>query len=105
MEEAATAPRQSRIPLVVALLGLVVVLVATFLVSTELAQLTTSITTGAFPSTIAGVELGSFTLSQACVGLVIIPVIGSAAEHLNSIRSAVQGNTGSHHTVVGRWAP
>jgi Ca2+:H+ antiporter len=93
MEEPDVAPRKSRIPLIIALLGLVAVLVATFFVSTELAQLTTSITTGAFPITIAGVELGSITLSQAFVGLVIIPIIGSAAEHLNSIRSAVQGKT------------
>jgi len=93
MEEPDAAPRKSRIPLIVALLGLVAALVATFFVSTELAQLTTSITTGAFPISIAGIELGSITLSQAFVGLVIIPIIGSAAEHLNSIRSAVRGNT------------
>jgi Ca2+:H+ antiporter len=93
MEERAPATRRSRIPLIVALLGLVAVLVATFFVSTELAQLTTSITSGAFPISIAGIDLGSITLSQAFVGLVIIPVIGSAAEHLNSIRNAVRGNT------------
>jgi Ca2+:H+ antiporter len=94
MDEGATeAPRARRMPLIVALLGLVVALVATYFVSTELAQLTTSITSGAYPITIAGVELGSITLSQAFVGLIIIPVIGSAAEHLNSIRNAVHGNT------------
>jgi|GEM_PF-4185748 len=87
------APRARRMPLIIALLGLVVVLVATFFVSTELAQLTANITSGAYPITIAGMELGSITFSQAFVGLVIIPVIGSAAEHLNSIRSAVQGKT------------
>jgi Ca2+/H+ antiporter len=93
MEGTPSEPVRRRMPLIIALLGLVVVLVATFFVSTELAQLTANITSGAYPITIAGVELGSITFSQAFVGLVIIPVIGSAAEHLNSIRSAVQGKT------------
>jgi Ca2+:H+ antiporter len=42
---------------------------------------------------IAGVRLGSTTRSQAFVGLLIIPAIGSAADHLISLRSAVQGKT------------
>jgi Ca2+:H+ antiporter len=81
------------VALIAALLGLALALVGTYFVSTELLQLATTISSGAYPVTIAGMSLGTIKFSGAFIGLILIPVIGSAAEHLNSIHNAIQKKT------------
>jgi len=86
-------PPKRRLPLIVALPGLLVVLGLTYLVSIQLVQVTAQVVGGTYPITIAGMTLGTIQLSNAFIGLIVIPVIGSAAEHLNSIHNAMHGKT------------
>ena len=96
MEEE-NAPTNYRLPRFVAIagacLGLVILLIATYWVSTQLVGVTTQVAGGTYPITIAGMTITSIKLSNAFLGLILIPVIGSAAEHLNSISNAAHGNT------------
>src|SRR5262245_27991555 len=69
-------------------------LYVTFRVSTELVQLVTTVASGAYLVTIAGMTLPlQIKLSSTFIGLILIPIIGSAAEHLNSILDAVNKKT------------
>jgi Ca2+:H+ antiporter len=80
---------QSLLGGVLAFVALLVTLAVTVFASSELANVTQQITTG------TPMRFGSYTLpeaitfSQSFVGLVIIPLIGSVAEHFNTIAIAV----------------
>ncbi len=76
-----------------AILGLVAALVATVVVSEPLVQVTEALTKGNVHLTLGTLDLGVIHLSELFVGLVIIPIIGTAAEHLSALRSALNGRT------------
>ncbi|MBA3824484.1 MAG: calcium/proton exchanger [Ktedonobacterales bacterium] len=78
---------------IVAILGLVAALVATVTVSEPLVQVTESLTHGDAPIAFGAFQLGQLHLTKIFVGLVIIPLIGTAAEHLSALRSAISGRT------------
>lgn len=84
---------QPLIVTVLAVIGVIILAVVTGFVSNAWAQVATSISSGTYPITIAGESLGSIRLSPTFIGLILVPLIGSAAEHFNSIRSAMRGET------------
>lgn len=88
-----TRAHEAPIPPLVAILGLVASLVATVAVSEPLVQVVEALTRGTTHLMLGGLDLGSFQLSEVFVGLVIIPLIGTAAEHLSALRSALDGRT------------
>jgi len=81
------------IPVALAIPGLIGALIGTFYVSQTLITVTVTVTRGTEPLTIGGYSLGTLALSETFVGLVVIPLIGSVAEHLNAIRSSMKGDT------------
>jgi len=111
-EKSATAPRltalaarrarasEVRLNPLVAALGLAVVLVATVYLSETLVEITRTITQEGEPITIGSVSLGTLRLTGSFVGLIVIPLIGTAAEHLSALRSAMAGRTEITITVT-----
>lgn len=85
--------RETHLSPVVAIIGLVAALGGTVYLSEILVGVTETITKGVQHLTIGTLDLGSFKLSELFVGLVIIPLIGTAAEHISAIRSALDGRT------------
>lgn len=81
------------IPALLAIPGLIGALLGTFFVSQTLITVTQTVTHGDEPLTIGGFTLGTLKLSETFIGLVVIPLIGSVAEHLNAIRSSMKGDT------------
>ncbi len=75
-----------------AVIGLVLVIAATVYLSEFLVELIKTITEGGEPIDVFGLKL-RIQLSEVFIGLVVIPLIGTAAEHLSAIRSAVAGRT------------
>jgi Ca2+:H+ antiporter len=84
----------------VAAIGLAAVLVATVYLSETLVEITRTITQDGEPITLGSVSLGTLRLTGSFVGLVVIPLIGTAAEHLSALRSAVAGRTEITITVT-----
>src|SRR5262245_35490843 len=83
--------RAQRIPRPIALLGLVAAAAGIMYASNLLVSVTQDLTTGTRPFAIGSLNLATIHLSQTFVGLVVIPIIGSFAENINSIRAAVRG--------------
>lgn len=77
----------------VAIIGLALALAATVFLSEHLVQVTEAVTKGKAHFVIGPLDLGSAPFSETFVGLIIIPLIGTAAEHLSAIRSAIDGRT------------
>lgn len=80
---------------IVAIIGLAISLVATVFLSENLVHVTELITKpeGATPFIIGPWDLGVLPVTETFVGLIIIPIIGTAAEHISAIRSALDGRT------------
>ncbi len=91
---------EDHLPLPVAALGLALVLVATVYLSEILVEVTRTITEQGEPITIGTLALGTLRLSPSFVGLIVIPLIGTAAEHLSALRSAMAGRTEITITVT-----
>jgi Ca2+:H+ antiporter len=85
--------REANLNPIVAIFGLVAALAATVTVSEPLVTVTESLTKGNAPISFGAFQLGSLHLSEVFVGLVIVPLIGTAAEHLSALRSAMDGRT------------
>ena len=85
--------QESHLNPIVALVGLVIALIITVYFSETLVSVTEELTTKGAHFTIGAWDLGTFQLSELFVGLVVIPLIGTAAEHLSAIRSASDGRT------------
>ncbi len=92
--------KETRLNPFVAGFGLVAVLVATVYLSETLVDIARTITEEGEPIRIGLLNLGTLQLSPAFVGLVLIPIIGTAAEHLSAIRSAMDGRTEITITVT-----
>lgn len=75
-----------------AVIGLFVTSLVTIYVSSMLANVTQDLTSGMAAFTIGSYNLVTIHLSQTFVGLVVIPVIGSLADNMNSIRAAMRGS-------------
>jgi len=82
---------------------LVVAVVATIFASLRLSDVTVALTNGTVPFEVGYLSFGTFKLTATFVGLVILPLIGSAAEHFNAVRSAVfprqYGEDAKQHTA------
>lgn len=89
--EASAATRSLRASLM-AFVALAAALFFTALVSIQLANTTVDITTGEPMRFVAWEAPKVFAFSQTFVGLVIIPIIGSVAEHVNTILTAIGGS-------------
>jgi Ca2+:H+ antiporter len=92
--------KETRMNPFVAGVGLIAVLVATVYLSETLVEIARTITEAGEPIRIGMLSLGTLQLSPAFVGLVLIPIIGTAAEHLSAIRSAMDGRTEITITVT-----
>jgi Ca2+:H+ antiporter len=77
----------------VALLGLAAALVVTVIFSESLVQVIEALTKEGAHFAFGPWDFGEFRLSEFFVGLVVIPLIGTAAEHISAIRSAMDGRT------------
>ena len=85
--------REANVSPIAAILGLIASLVGTVFISEPLVQVTEALTKGSTHIAIGTLDLGELHLSELFVGLVIIPLIGTAAEHLSALRSAMAGRT------------
>jgi Ca2+:H+ antiporter len=98
-DSAATA-----IPRPISLIRLVATALGIIYVSTLLANVTQELTSGAADFTVGPFDLATIRLSQTFVGLVVIPIIGSLAANVNSIRAAMKGKADEAVANTAGWA-
>ena len=85
--------KEIKLSLPAAIIGLALALVATVYLSEFLVHVTEAVTKDHAHFVIGSLDFGSVPFSETFVGLIIIPIIGTAAEHLSALRSAFDGRT------------